>query len=192
MVQKRFGVDLDIKRPTSNREFEVVEGDTGNIIEVTLTDNGQPVDMTGCFVAAVFSKSDGTAMQDTKAHGVTLDPQESNHLIIELYTGSFAPGMVECEIQVFSGEENKTLVTSAKFNFTCRRSIMNDDTVEATDEYPLLIDLMDQCEDILEEELNRVKSEEERKEMEYLDNFNKELDRLIEEEKQRMKASKNN
>lgn len=31
------------------------------------------------------------------------------------------------------------------------------------------------------------KSEEERKEMEYLDNFNKELDRLIAEEKERMK-----
>lgn len=31
------------------------------------------------------------------------------------------------------------------------------------------------------------KSEAERKEMEYLDNFNKELDRLIEEEKERMR-----
>lgn len=31
------------------------------------------------------------------------------------------------------------------------------------------------------------KSNEERKEMEYLDNFNKELDRLIAEEKERMK-----
>lgn len=36
------------------------------------------------------------------------------------------------------------------------------------------------------------KSEEERKEMEYLDNFNKELDRLIAEEKERMKNESKN
>ncbi len=59
MVQKRFSIALDIKRPTANRDFEVVEGDNSNVLEVTLTDDGAPVDLAGCRVCAVFSKSDG-------------------------------------------------------------------------------------------------------------------------------------
>ncbi len=38
---------LDFYDILKNRDFEVVNGDTGNILNITLTDNGQPVDMTG-------------------------------------------------------------------------------------------------------------------------------------------------
>ncbi|HWS30538.1 MAG TPA: hypothetical protein VN512_10580 [Clostridia bacterium] len=55
-ISKRFSVALDIKRAVSNRAFEVVEGDNGNIISVTLTDDGEAVDLTGCRLLAVFSK----------------------------------------------------------------------------------------------------------------------------------------
>lgn len=147
-VEKRFSIALDIKRSTSNRDFEVVEGDNGNILEVTLTDEGEAVALTGCRVCAVFSKSDGhTAQQDTDNHGVTIDSQQSNKLVIDLYNTSFAPGLVECELQVFSGTENQTLVTSAKFNFMCRRGIANSDTVQSTDEWPLLVGLLERVED---------------------------------------------
>lgn len=103
MVIKRFNVELDIKRSSSNREFEVVEGDNGNELVVTLTDDGEPVDLSGCIVIAVFSKCDGrTAQQDNQGHGITVGGEHNNELTIELYTSSFAPGLVECEIQVIS------------------------------------------------------------------------------------------
>ena len=60
-------------------------------------------------------------------------------MTISLFSTSFAPGMVECELQIYSGAALKTLVTSAKFNFTCRRGILNDETVQSTGEYPLLV-----------------------------------------------------
>lgn len=144
-VEKSFSVSLDVKRSVANREIEVVEGDNGNIIEVTLTDNGQPVELAGCRVLAVFSKSNGTSLQDSAAEGggVTID---ENRVRIALFTPSFAPGMVECELQVYSGEALKTLVTTAKFNFKCRRGIFNDDTAQATNEYPLLLALIGKCE----------------------------------------------
>ncbi len=143
-IEKRFSVALDIKRSVSNREIEVVEGDNGNIIDVTLTDNGQPLDLSGCRVLAVFSKSNGTSSQDSDAAGggVSID---GDKISIELFIPSFAPGMVECELQVYSGAERKTLVTSAKFNFKCRRAILNDETVQATNEYPMLVALIGQC-----------------------------------------------
>lgn len=153
-VTKVFNLALDIKKSVSNRAIEVVEGDNGNVIVATLTDNGEAVDLTGCRVLAVFAKADGrTAQQDNDGHGVTVSGTENNVINIDLYTSSFAPGLVECEIQVLSGTGYETLVTSAKFNFTCRRSIMNEDTVQATDEYPILVGLIDrvtEVEDALE------------------------------------------
>ena len=39
-VTKSFKVTLDIARSISNREFSVVEGDTGNALSITLNDDG--------------------------------------------------------------------------------------------------------------------------------------------------------
>ena len=143
-IKKRFSVALDIKRSVSNRAFEVVEGDNGNIIDVTLTDDGQPIDLSGCRVLAVFSKSNGTSSQDSAVEGGGVSVDE-NRVSISLFIPSFAPGMVECELQVYSGTAQTTLVTSAKFNFKCRRGILNPDAVKATDEHPLLVGLIEQC-----------------------------------------------
>ena len=62
-VKKTFDIALDIAASSSNRAFTVVEGDTGNVLRIALTDDGEPVDLTGCRVIAVFSKSNGTAAQ---------------------------------------------------------------------------------------------------------------------------------
>ena len=66
----------------------------------------------------------------------------SVEISIELFASSVAPGMVESEIQVYSGSDLTTLVTSAQFNFKCRRGILNGDTLAATREYPLLTALI--------------------------------------------------
>ena len=158
MVQKRFSIALDIKRPTANRDFEVVEGDNGNILEVTLTDDGQAVELSSCRVCAIFSKSDGnTAQQDNDGHGIAVTAP--NKLTISLYTTSVAPGLVECELQVYSGGDHATLVTSAKFNFMCRRGIANDDTIEATDEWPILVGMIQRVEAAEDAETLRVAAE---------------------------------
>ena len=157
MVQKTFPIALDIKRPTANPDFEIVLGDNGNVLEVTLTDDGTAVNLTGCLVCAIFSKSDGnTAQQDNDGHGITVS---GNMLTISLYTTSAAPGLVECELQVYSGTDKTTLVTSAKFNFMCRRGIANDDTIEATDEWPILVGMMQRVEAAEDAEILRVGAE---------------------------------
>ena len=147
-VLKYFTIELDVKRSSANRPIEVVEGDNGNMLDVILTDDGHPVYLDGCFVVAVFAKSGGTTVQqDSNGHGITIAEDPNNELMIELYTSSFAPGIVECEILVFSGENQDRQITSAKFNFSCRRSIMNEDTIQATDEYPILVDLIQSVEE---------------------------------------------
>ncbi len=119
LVKKKFLISLDMKKSTANRAFEVVDTDNGNEIIINLFDDGQAVDLTECEVLAVFSNSRGTYAQDSLGNGVTID---GNVVTIQLYPTSFAPGMVECELQIFSNDM-KTQVTSACFNFNCRNSI---------------------------------------------------------------------
>ena len=143
MVKKTFTFDIDIKKARSTPPPELVEGDNGNEFAVTLTDNGVPVDLTDCRVLILFSQPNGrTAQQDNNGNGVTMDETAVNKFTVNVYTTSFSPGTNNCEIQVLSGDNYETLVTSAQFNFECRRSILNKDTIQSTDEYPILADLV--------------------------------------------------
>ncbi len=145
-VNKVFDVDLDIKRPSSHRDFTVVNGDNGNRINVTLMDGDSPVDLTGCRIIAAFSRADGsTSLQDSGVQngGITISPDDASKVAIDLFPASFSPGVVECELQVYSDASLSTLVTTARFNFICREAIVNSSTVQAAAEYPLLKTLKD-------------------------------------------------
>lgn len=147
-VKKIFDIALDIADSGANREFTVVEGDSGNQLSILLTDGGEPVDLTGCRVVAVFSGSGGTSCQDsgTDEGGVTLCGALNNQVDIELYAGSFSPGMVECELQIYSDSDLSTLVTTAKFNFACRKPIMGEETIAAAPAFPVLTGLIGRVE----------------------------------------------
>lgn len=151
-VLKTFEINLDAKQSISNPPFTVVDGDNGNILRITLTDDGLPVNMLDCFVMAVFSKPDGrTAEQDNDGHGLTVTGEENNIIEIALYLSSISPGLVECEIQVYSDLNMDTLITTARFNFNCRRAIMNGNTLPKTDEWPVLVDMIKRIEGAEEE-----------------------------------------
>lgn len=149
-VTKQFSIPLDVKRSVSNSELiEVVEGDNGNVLEITLTDDGAAVDLTGCLVCVVFEKPNGaTVEQDSNGHGVTLSKTANNKFTIELYAASFSPGMMTCEVQVYSGVDHTTMITSAQFTFKCRRGIVSDETIQSIPEWPILIDMMERCRDL--------------------------------------------
>lgn len=149
-ITKEFYVELDLKLATGNRDFTLVEGDTGNIIHVTLTDDGAPVCLTDCRVLAVFTKPTGSSMQDSQIEGggVTIGGSDGNEVTIELFAGSFGTGTNACELQIYSGEQMDVLVTSAAFNFYCRNGIIDDETILSTDEYPLLTSLIAQVQAI--------------------------------------------
>ncbi len=142
---KRFDVALDIKNSVSNRPFYVVDGDTGNRIVITLCDGGNAVDCTGRFVTAVFSHSRGCVIQDSgdESGGITV---ADNEITIDLFPASFAPELVECELQIYSSsqvspasrEDYDILVTSARFNFGCRQAMLNDETIASLPGLPPL------------------------------------------------------
>ncbi|MBO4562885.1 MAG: hypothetical protein J5772_04655 [Clostridia bacterium] len=158
---KIFEAAIDLKRPVAIRPFEVVEGDTGNRIVLTLTDDGEAASLAGMYVNAVFSNSNGISVQETGDGSVTID---GNTVTIDLNPASFAPGMVECELQIYSSSDEApeditdcdVLVTSAKFNFSCRRAILNGETLPAAPMFPTLSALV---ESVTEAETARASAE---------------------------------
>ena len=160
-IYKTFDVALELKQTSTNAPFYVIEGDNGNKIRITVTDGGSAVDLTDCRVIAVFSKSNGTSMQDSAeaGGGVTIGGTYNNEVTVALRPASIAPGQVECELQIYSDENKTTLITTAKFNFECQRAIFNEDTAMATNEYPLLVSLISVCNGIVDAEELRVSAE---------------------------------
>lgn len=150
-VLKTFRINLDLKRVTAQAEKipPLVVGDNGNILEITLTDSGEPVNLEGCRVVAVFSTSDGQPVeQDTEGNGVAITGEKMNVLVIDLKTTSYSVGKNNCEIQIYSGENLGTLVTTANFNFDGRPGILNDETIQAEDKFPILTALIERVENL--------------------------------------------
>lgn len=147
MVNKTFELTIDLKRPMSNREFELVGEDSGNIIICNLFDDGQPLNLTGCRVCAVFAKRNGTALQDSADGSITIS---SNKVTINLKSASYSTGTTECELQIYSSSSassgTDTLVTTARFNFGCRAAIFGSETASSTSEYPFLVNLLNSTE----------------------------------------------
>ena len=138
MQTKDYSITLDMMRTLPFRPFEVVEGDTGNILHVTLLNNGDAMDLSGCDIQVAFASSSGFAMQD-ETSGIEKTAQTGTFDITLLPT-AYGAGNVSADVQVYSGENNATLVTSTRFDFRCRKSLISGDIIRANTAYPPLIE----------------------------------------------------
>ena len=138
MQTKDYSITLDMMRTLPFRPFEVVEGDTGNILHVTLLNNGDPMDLTGCMINIAFASSSGFAMQD-ETSGIAKATADGTFDVTLLPT-AYGAGNVSADVQIYSGENDTTLVTSARFDFRCRKSLISGDIIRANSAYPPLIE----------------------------------------------------
>ena len=167
MIYKTFDIALELKQTSTNPPFTVIEGDTGNRLRVTVTDGGSPVDLTGCRVIAVFSKATGSAIQDSGAgvteSGIEIGGAYNNEVIINVFPQSVAPGTVECELQIYSGDNLEVLITTARFNFKCNRPALSGGAIVSSPEYPLLVSLISVVQGFTHDEEERNQAELERR-----------------------------
>lgn len=145
---KPFSVNLDLFVRKSNKPFTVFEGDNTNIIRVTLTASGTPVDLTDCIVLVGFARGSTPVEQDSEGNGVTIEGTSHNVIVIDLYPESILPGENTAQIQILSGDTHELIATVPKFNFTCERPIINEDTVLTVPSWPLLNAALDKLANI--------------------------------------------
>lgn len=160
VVTKTFDISLDTKREDSNRAFHLIEGDTGNILHITLTDDNVPVDLTGTLINLIVSSRLGVRSQTNDPliddNGITIGGADNNEITVDLFCSTYGVGLNEAEIQIYSkseGDEYDVLVTTARFNFDCVRALVNADTIEAVREFPILSALILQTQQALAEAL---------------------------------------
>ena len=138
MQLKEFNVILDIKKHLQQQQFEVVQGDSySNILNIALVNELKSFVLTGTNIEIVFSKSDGTTVQQTD---IAIMNELQGKIQCVLKTNTIAsPGKVVAEVRILEGE---TLLTSTRFEFFVRKSLINDETIESTNEFPLLTQLI--------------------------------------------------
>ena len=100
MQTKDYSIVLDMMRTLPFRPFEVVEGDTGNALHVTLLNNGDAMDLAGCKLCVVFASSSGFAMQD-ETSGV-VKTAETGAFDILLLPTAYGAGNVSADVQIYS------------------------------------------------------------------------------------------
>lgn len=138
MQTKDYFITLDMMRTLPFRPFEVVEGDTGNLLHVTLLNNGDEMDLSCCSIQIAFASSLGFAMQD-ETSGI-VKAEGTGVFDVTLLPTAYGAGNVSADVQVYSGEDNQTLVTSTRFDFRCRKSLISGDIIRANAAYPPLIE----------------------------------------------------
>jgi len=125
---------------------------------ITLTGGTPAVDDT---VTVTYNEDGATAVTSIAGATVTVDRAtfarslasvmiggaDNNEIDILVRAGSYSSsGINECEIQIYSGDED-VLVTTAKFNFQSRRSSLNDETLVSEEKFPILVSLIAQAND---------------------------------------------
>lgn len=138
MQTKDYSITLDMIRTLPFRPFEVVEGDTGNVLHVTLLNDGDPVVLDGCSIQIAFASSVGFAIQD-ETSGIQKTAQTGT-FDLTLYPTAYGAGNVSADVQIYSGADGKTLITSTRFDFRCRKSLISGDIIRANTAYPPLVE----------------------------------------------------
>ena len=138
MQTKDYSIALDMMRTLPFRPFEVVEGDTGNVLHVTLLNNGDPMDLSGSSIQIAFASSNGFAMQD-ETSGI-VKSSSTGMFDVSLLPSAYGAGNVSADVQIYSGAQSETLITSTRFDFRCRKSLISGDIIRANSAYPPLIE----------------------------------------------------
>lgn len=158
-LYKYHYIELDTKRSPRISLQNIVAGETGNRLILTVTNNGETVDMSekssGAFIYRVCLKIDsdlGTRRQDSafEDSGITfIEANTGDHgkINILLSKDSFTVGMNRCRIEIFStrAEEDDTLIISAEWTF---RAAGNPTGENAWSVYPSLIALETELEQL--------------------------------------------
>lgn len=138
MQTKDYSITLDMMRTLPFRPFEVVEGDTGNVLHVTLLNNGDSMELGDCKIQVAFASSSGFSIQD-ETSGIEKTAL-SGAFDIALLPTAYGAGNVSADVQIYSGDDDKTLITSTRFDFRCRKSLISGDIIRANAAYPPLVE----------------------------------------------------
>ena len=104
-------------------------------LDITVTDNGIPVDLTGCEVRIYGRKKDGTEFYNDG----TIQDATKGRCLFEATTQmlAYAGQNVSCEIVVF--KDNEQILSTMPFDIFVAESLMGENAIESSNEYGALV-----------------------------------------------------
>ena len=141
-IKKTFEFSLDLKRKTDVELQGIVDGDTGNVFVIELTENGKPIDPAlvdnARVILMVSTQMEGWASQDSALEGSGITIQ-NGVITVDLFVGTYHDGQNDAILEVYTTEESDfdTLVTTQTFSFYAWRG--GQAGVEGSKDYPALI-----------------------------------------------------
>jgi hypothetical protein len=146
MLTKTYDFTLDIKNKVNNDipKIDIVQGDyKTNILNITLTADFIPLDITGLTVNVGFKKADKTVVLDTSGSDTLTIPNAltgSIKCILRTQAISYV-GDVIATVSLVDSVTNEKL-TSTEFKFKVRESIDNGSALLSTNDIPILTQLI--------------------------------------------------
>lgn len=168
-LSKLYEFSLDIKKQDPSLSVgTLVAGDRdSNLLKIKLVDAKATYDLTDKQISIVFHKADDTTvMQSTEDEDSPIMVTPTHEILCTLKANSFACyGQLDAEVVV---RTETTVLTSQPFSFWVREPLGGDDTVSSTNEFPILLQILQAEEDRVAVEEQRVLAEGFRRDAEVL------------------------
>lgn len=139
---REYNITLDVRRGHKTPLINISAGDTGSVVfHIKITDNDKIVKIPDdAVVLLYFAKND-----DTKTVQSTLDGSVyvvDGQITCKIKTNSIGvSNKTHVEVKIMD-KSNGLLVTPTRFEFNAIDTLVCDEDIESTNEYPLLIDLI--------------------------------------------------
>jgi hypothetical protein len=144
--EKIYNVLLDTKESVSNPSFTINTNDLKTVkLSILINQDGDPLDLTGATVRLAIKKPDRTTgLQDC----TIVTPATDGACEIVLSTQAYAvKGDYEAEVMVYFGTD--TVAVTSNFMYTAKKFILDDGTVESTNEWQSITQAIADTEAIL-------------------------------------------
>lgn len=153
-LAKPYDFQLDIKRPLNYPSIKYVQGDTDVYpLTITLTNDGKKMDLTGRTVTITFKKPDKNKVEEQ----CEIVDATNGKIKYQLGTQEIAvSGNVLATVQIFEGVKR---LTSTQFDFWVNEQLDDGTAVASSTEYPIITQLISDCNAIKDEEVLRVAAE---------------------------------
>ncbi|HWQ30151.1 MAG TPA: BppU family phage baseplate upper protein, partial [Negativicutes bacterium] len=137
MPSKVFDINLDLidsdYQLVDFQEKEIVSGDTDtNIFNINLLQNFVPVNATGNTAVIVFLKPDRTTVYQNLT---TVNAAIGKYSCILSSQTIIVSGEVKAEVVLYEGTKK---LTSTRFKFTVKKPLLDEGTVESSNEFSAL------------------------------------------------------
>lgn len=143
-MESVYRITLDTQAAGSQLSLQCTKGDSGRVIEITLTENGNPfVPPSGAYAVFMAHKADGHIIYNN----ADIDGDKIIYAITAQTTA--AVGVSGCEIRVY--DASGAVITSARFDMLIDEPVYDDIQIQSTDEYIALADLVAQILDLIRE-----------------------------------------